>query len=768
MTLTCRLGRGFTVAVFLVVSLVMGTADLRPAMAQGVVRDIVVEGNRRIEDETVRSYMRISRGDVYDPALVNDSLKDLFATGLFADVTISRRNGTLVVKVVENPIINRVAFEGNRKFDNEQLAKEVQSRSRTVFTRARVQTDVQRLVTLYRRAGRFAATIEPKIIRQAQDRVDLVFEINEGVTTQISRINFVGNRAFSDGDLRDVIITDESNWWDEIFGRGATYDPDKLNFDRELLRRHYLKNGYADFRVVSAVAELDRQQSQFFITFTVDEGEQYRFGAIDIDSSLTSLPLDFIDGQILTDEGDTYDATQIDKTVENLTIEAGKLGFAFVKVRPRPQRDRDAKTIGITYLIDDGPRVYVERINVRGNIRTLDSVVRREFRLAEGDAFNRALIVKARRDLQALGFFATVKITTEEGSQPDRVIINVDVEEKSTGEISFGIGYSSVESVVGNIQLTERNLLGRGQYLRLQTQLSGDRQQVDVRFTEPYFLGRRLTFGIDVFGNESDSTDTSSFKSNQLGAGVRFGFPLGEDLFFDTKYSLTRDEIYDVDMNTASLSVQQAVGENLVSLVGYTLTYNTLDNQLKPTEGIRATFSQELAGLGGDVNYLRSQASASTYYQFMPKIVGSLRASGGHIEPWNGQEVRILDAFFKGSDLVRGFERSGLGPRDAATGDALGGTTFFGTAAEVRFPFYGIPEEFGVSGAAFVDAGTVFGTPSSGGATVNDISDLRASGGVSIIWDSPLGPLRADFAEPFLSQDFDETKFFQFSGGFKF
>ena len=762
------MGTGLTVAIFLLVSLVTGIADLAPAAAQGAVRNIIVEGNRRIEDETVRSYMRINAGDAYDPARVNDSLKALFATGLFADVTISRRKGALVVKVVENPIINRVAFEGNKKFDDEALAKEVRARSRTVFTKTRVQADVQRLITLYRRAGRFAATVEPKIIRKAQERVDLVFEINEGVTTGISRINFIGNRAFSDGDLRDVIVTDEANWWDVLFGRGATYDPDKLNFDRELLRRHYIKNGYADFKVNSAVAELDRQQSEFFITFTVDEGEQYRFGAIDIDSSLTSLPLDFIDGQILTDEGDTYDATEIDKTVENLTIEAGKLGFAFVQVRPRPNRDRDGKTIGITYLIDDGPRVYVERLNVRGNTRTLDSVIRREFRLAEGDAFNRALVVKAKRDLQALGFFSVVRITTEEGSQPDRVIINVDVEEKSTGEISFGLGYSSVESVVGNIQLTERNLLGRGQYLRLQTQLSGDRQQLDLRFTEPYFLGRKLTFGVDLFGNETDSTDTSSFKSNQIGAGVRFGFPLGENLFFDTKYSLTRDEIFDVNASTASLSVQQAIGENYVSLAGYSLTYNTLDNQLKPTTGIRAVISQDLAGLGGDVHYLRTQASASTYYQFVPKVVGSLKASGGHIEGWNNEDVRILDAFFKGSDLVRGFDRSGLGPRDASTGDALGGTTFFGGAAEVRFPIYGIPEEFGISGAAFVDAGTVFGPPATGGATVNDVSDLRASGGVSIIWDSPLGPLRADFAEAFLSQSFDETKFFQFSGGFKF
>lgn len=768
MALVYRSGRRFAAVFFLLVSLLVGVGTPQQAAAQGAVREVIVEGNRRIEDETVRSYMRISRGDAYDPALVNDSLKSLFATGLFADVSISRRKGSLVVKVKENPIINRVAFEGNRKFDDEELAKEVRVKPRTVFTRSRVQTDVQRIVTLYRRAGRFTASVEPKIIRKDQDRVDLVFEVNEGPTTEISRINFIGNRAFSDGDLRDVILTDESTWWDGIIGSGASYDPDKLNFDRELLRRYYLKNGYADFRVVSAVAELDREQSAFFITFTVDEGEEHKFGVIDVDSSLSSLPLDFVNGQIETEEGDTYDATEIDKTVENLTIEAGKLGYAFVQVRPRPNRDRDTKTIGITYLIDDGPRVYVERINVRGNTRTLDSVIRREFRLAEGDAFNRALIVKAKRDLQALGYFSTVNITTEEGSQPDRLIINVDLEEKSTGEISFGVGYSSVDSVVGNIQITERNLLGRGQYLRIQTQASASRQQLDVRFTEPHFLGRNLSFGVDLFGSETDSSDESSFRSRQIGGGLRFGFPLGENLRLDTKYSLTQDEIFDVDASTASQAVQQSVGTNLVSVAGYTLSYNTVDNQLKPTEGFKAAFTQELAGLGGDVYYFRSQANAAAYYQFVPKVVGSLKASGGHIEGWNGQDVRILDAFFKGSDLVRGFERAGIGPRDAATGDALGGKTFFGGAAEVRFPLYGIPEEFGISGAAFVDAGTVFGVPSNSGASVNDDADIRAATGVSIIWDSPLGPLRADFAEPLAQQTYDKTKFFQFSGGFKF
>ncbi|MHA1546186.1 MAG: outer membrane protein assembly factor BamA [Alphaproteobacteria bacterium] len=727
---------------------------------------IQVDGNRRIEDATVRTYLRLAPGDRYSAARASDSLKNLFETGLFKDVNINMRGSTLLVVVVENPIINRVAFEGNQKFKDDVLTGQVQVRPRTVFTQARVQADVQRLVVLYRRTGWFAARIVPKIIKLDRDRVDLVFEIDEGEATEISRINFIGNRAFSDSDLRDEITTAESNWWDAITDKGRSYDPDKLNFDRELLRRFYLKNGYADFRVISAVAEIDREQQNFFITFTVVEGVYYSFGLVEIDSSLSVLPLDLVEQQILMAPGETYDASKVEKSVENISLEASKVGFAFIQVRPRPQRNPDNLTIDLIFEIDDGPRVYIERINIYGNVRTQDEVIRREFRLAEGDAFNRSLVRGARRNLQALGFFKTINIRTERGSQPDRIILNVEVEEKSTGDLNFSVGYSTTDSVVGAIALTERNLMGRGQYLRIKTQLSTSNQQIDLRFTEPYFLGRKLAAGFDIFGSETDSSDESSFKSRKIGGGLRLGFALNEYLYLNTRYAFTQEELFDVDSD-ASLAVKAAVGTSIVSAVGYTLTYNTLNSPIKPTEGVKVSISNDLAGVGGDVNYLRTQVRGAAFYEFMPKVVGSIRGSAGNIIGWNGKDVRLLDGFFKGGELVRGFDRSGIGPRDASTGDALGGKLFYGASAEVQFPI-GLPEEFGITGAAFIDAGSLSDVPAAGGATVDDDSALRASGGVSILWDSPLGPLRVDLAEAFLKQDYDKTRIFNFTGGFQF
>ena len=764
-----RRSGGVLVAVLVWLAAALGTLSVAapPAAAQSVVRDIAVEGNRRIERETIITYLRIGVGDQFNAGQINESLKALFETGLYADVVIERRGDTLVVQVKENPIINRVAFEGNRKFDDETLGREVQAKPRTVFTRARAQSDVQRLITLYRRAGRFSARIETKIIELEQDRVDLVFEISEGPTTEISRINFIGNVAFSDSDLREVIVTAESDWWDRLIGSGAVYDPDKLDFDRELLRRHYLESGYADFRVVSAVAELDREQQNFFITFTVEEGPQYRFGEIRIDSTLTSLPESVIRAQLLTHEGDVYNAQLVEKTVENITFEASELGFAFVQVRPRPGRDPDTLTISVTYLIDDGPRVYVERIDIIGNVRTLDYVVRREFRLAEGDAFNRNLLQKARRQLLSLGYFNSVEFSTEEGSAPDRVIVKVLIEEKATGELSFGVGYSTIDSILGEASLTERNLLGRGQYLRIGASVSERRQRIELRFTEPRFLGSRVAAGFDLFSTETDSTDDSGFRSSQTGGGIRFGFPLHENVYLNTRYTFTRDELFGV-VPSASPAVAAAIGTSNISLIGYNLTYDTLDHPFKPTSGVKATLSQDFAGVGGDVNFLRSSAEAVYVHELFDDVIGSVRGEAGHIFGWDGSGVRINDAFFKGSDLVRGFRRSGIGPRDSLTGDALGAKSYAGGSVEVTFPL-GLPEELGIRGAVFMDAGSAHGSDVSiAGVTVLDSSAIRASGGVSILWDSPIGPLRFDLAEAFLSQAFDETEFFKFSGGVQF
>lgn len=734
-----------------------------PVMAQGAaINKILVEGNRRIEDESVRSYMKLSRGDRYDAGLVDESLKALFDTGLFADVTISRQGRNLVVRVIENPIINRVRFEGNRRLKDKELKAAVEMRPRTVFTRAKVQSDVGRLIELYRRNGRFTAKVEPKIIRRPQERVDLVYEINEGPETNVVNITFIGNSAFSDSRLRSVVSTSEYSWWN-FLSNSDRYDPDRLNFDRELLRRFYLKKGYADFRVVSATAELDRDQKDFLITFTVEEGEKYQFGEVEIDSGIAELDPEILRNEVLTRQGRTYDASDVDKTVENITLEAGKKGFAFAQVRPRPDRDAENRIIGMTYVIEEGPRVYVERINITGNVRTLDRVIRREFRLVEGDAYNKTLINRARKNLLGLDFFKLVDITTTPGSAEDKVILNVHVEEKSTGSISLGVGYSTVETVVGDVSLTERNLLGRGQYLRISTSLSKSRQQIDVRFTEPYFMGRKVAFGVDIFGTETDLSDSAGFESRQVGAGFRFGFPLGEDLYLNTRYSLTQETI-----KKTSQPLINPNGKNYLSNLGYTLSYDTLDNPAKPTDGFRVELSQDFAGLGGDIAFLRTYAKGGIYKSLFEDVVGSFRLSGGHIFGWRGKNVRISDSFFKGGDAIRGFDESGIGPRVVATGKAIGGKTFAVANAEVEFPL-GLPKKYGIRGAVFADAGTLFNASKNANAVAHqDDKKIRTSVGASLLWASPMGPLRFDFAKALSKASYDKTRFFNFTVGVRF
>jgi outer membrane protein insertion porin family len=474
-----------------------GFGDLS-AHAQGVIQNIRVEGNKRVEPETVRSYLTFTAGDAYDPAQIDESLKALFATGLFQDVRIRREGSTVVIVVQENPIVARVAFEGNREVEDDALASEVQLKARAVYTRARVQADVQRILDVYRRQGYYAAVVNPKIINLDNNRIDVVFEINEGPTTKIKAINFIGNEAFSDSQLRFVISTTQTNLLSFLKGTNI-YDPDRLSLDRELLRQFYLKNGYADARIVSATADLDRDGRGFFITFTISEGERYRFGAIDVESALPSLNIDALRGSILTRAGRVYNVEKVEKTLEALTISVSEQGYAFGQVRPRFERDEANHTMGIVYVIEEGPRIYIERINIVGNFRTEDKVIRRQFRLAEGDAYNRLLVEAARKRLRALGFFKTVDIDTDPGSAPDRVVLTVKVLEQPTGELSFGVGYSTSEGVIGDISITERNLMGKGQYVRLGFSGSLDRAQVDFSFTEPQFLDRNMAAGFDAF-----------------------------------------------------------------------------------------------------------------------------------------------------------------------------------------------------------------------------------------------------------------------------
>jgi outer membrane protein insertion porin family len=763
------------------------------AFAQGVIKDIQVSGNRRVEPETVRSYLQIAPGEAYTPAKADASIKALFATGLFADVKIDHQGSTLMVAVTENPVINQVAFEGNSEVDTATLQNEVQLKPRSVFTRSRAQADVQRILDVYRRQGHFASSVEPKIIELEQDRVNLVFEITEGEKTKVKSINFVGNKAFSDSQLRDIISTTQQGWFDFLKGT-SIYDPDRMNLDRELIRQYYLKNGYADATVTASNAELDPDGTGFIITFAVDEGEPYTFGAVNIESSLAEVTAEAHQGELLTSAGDVYNASLIDKTVEKLTLSIAEGGYAFARVRPRATPDAANHTIAISYVIDEGPRVYIERINVIGNTRTKDFVIRREFRLAEGDAFNPMLVDRAKKRLQGLGIFKTAEVKRRPGSAPDRVVLDVEVEETSTGELSFGAGYSTNEGVIGDVSITERNLLGNGQFLRLKLAGSFERMQIDLSFTEPRFLDRNMSAGFDLYHKELDQTSQSGFRQRKTGGQVRIGFPLAENLWMQTHYGLSRDQIYDVK-DTASLAIKEACGDtNLItngatnckkdayftSLVGTTITYDARNHPKNPTRGFYVQLDDEFAGLGGDVNYWRVGGEVRAYYPITESIYIVGRAVGGHIEGWGGDEVKLLDLYFKGGETVRGFDRSGYGARDLSTGDALGGKTYWATTAEVRFPIPFIPDDIGISGAVFADAGSLYDTTANikkalktctttaGTACLVDDSSIRSSVGASLMWNSPVGPLRMDFAKVLTKQSYDQEQMFRFGASTKF
>lgn len=738
-----------------------------------MVQRIKVDGNQRIEETTVLSYMVLREGQPYSQAQVDQSLKTLYATGLFADVQIQQANGTVTVKVVENPIINRIGFDGNSKVSQKTLEDEVQLKPRMVFTRSKVQSDVQRIIEIYRRSGRFAATVEPKTVQLAQNRVDLVFEINEGPTTGVSRINFIGNKAFSDGTLRDKIATGESLWWN-FLQSNDNYDPDRLTFDREQLRRYYLSEGYADFRVISAVAELAPDRSGFYITFTVEEGEKYKFGKVEIDTKLRDIQTAELQQLIRFQGGEQYNAELIDKSVDALTLAAGTKGYAFVDIRPRVRRNKDSLTVDVVFKIEEGPRVYIERINIVGNTRTLDKVIRREIRLVEGDAFNRVLVNRSRSRIRGLGFFKKVEITEEQGSTKDRTVLNVEVEEQSTGEFSISAGFSSADNVVGAVSLTEKNLLGRGQFLRLQVSISSIRQQVDLRFTEPYFLDRNMSAGFDIY-NTHAIYEESNYEADIRGIGLRLGFPLSENGRMGLRYALRQDDV------TSTNSILQALGTTTLSLVGYTYAYDDKDDPLEPKNGVDFTLSQDVSGLGGDKSYVKTEINANWYKRlWFDDLVLNVAASGGYIVAYGDEELQVNDRFFKGGGSFRGFKTSGLGPRDdnvaaGVTPPSVGGEAYAIGTVELRFPNF-IPEELGIKTSLFTDFGTVgivsdkpVGNCTGGfNPCIKDDLSLRASAGLSVYWNSPFGPVRLDFSQVLSKESYDQTEGFRFSAGTKF
>ena len=737
-----------------------------PSVMAATIEAIKIDGAGRIESQTVLSYLEIKVGDKLSQETLDQGVKNLFATGLFADISMERDGHALIVNVVENPIINQIAFEGNDKIDDEELRAEIQLRERQVFTRTKVQADVTRLYQIYRRNGRFSADINPKIIKLDQNRVNLIFEIEEGDITKIKSIRFVGNKRFDDDALRSVITTKETAWY-RFITADDRYDPDRLNFDEELLRRHYLEQGYADFRVNSAMAELAQNKEGFFVTFTLEEGQRYKYGKIELDSKIKDLNAHILEEMIEIQPGDWYDSNLVEETVAKLTDRLGDLQYAFVSIRPDIRRDREALIIDLTLRINETPRVFVERINITGNSRTLDKVIRREMEVAEGDPFNRTKIAESEQNIRDLNFFENVEMRATRGSSPDKSLINVSVEEKSTGELSIGAGFSTQDGPLADFRIRERNLLGKAQDLSFGATVAGERTEFDISFTEPYFLDRDISTGFDLFHVVRDLQDESSFDQRRTGGALRLGYPLSQRWRQTWRYRAERNEITDVE-DSASRFIRDQEGTRDTSAISQRIAYDSRDSRLFPTDGWYIWLDTEVTGLGGDSAYYSGKTGASYFYPIYDGVVMNVLGEIAAIEGYGDEEVAINERYYLGGSTLRGFEQSGVGPRDIVTADSLGGNRFYRGTVEFSFPV-GLPEELGVKGHTFSDFGSLFDLDESeSDPNVEDVDNIRASAGIGLSWRSPFGPIRVDLAHPFASENFDQEETFRFNFGTRF
>ncbi len=761
-----------------------------PAAPTRTVASVTVQGNQRLEPETVLSYTALRIGEPYDQERLDQALRELYATELFADVVIAGADtGNLVIQVRENPVINRIVLEGNRRLKSDKINPEIRLAPRQIFTRSRARADVARIIELYRRQGRYAASVEPQIVQLDQNRVDVVFEINEGPRSRVRRINIIGNDEFGEGRLISEMATREAVWWN-IFSSSDTYDPDRLAFDQQKLRQFYLTQGYADFRVVSAVAELTPDRRDFIITYVVEEGERYKFGELAVQSDIRDFNSDQLRAGLRMQTGEWYNAQMVEDTVTQLNELAGTFGYAFADVRPRFERSRENLTMGVTFQVAETPRVYVERIDISGNTTTRDKVIRREFRLAEGDPFNNLRVRRSRDRIQSLGFFQeNLEIQQEQGSAADRVVLGVEVEERATGQLQLSAGFSSLERFLVNLSVEQRNFMGRGQTVRASVNYSSYSKSIELGFTEPYLFDRNIAVGFDLYRRDLSSFNffgesrTTTFEQVTTGGQLRAGIPLTERLSAALRYSLNYDEVslneqvYFTDPDgagplpavcdpfIAGRYLCDVLGNRVTSAVGYSLVWDTLNNRLRPSSGERIIFSQDFAGLGGDVRYLRNRLSGAKYWNVFNNFIFSISAEGGYIHSFEdgtatSDPVRLTDRFFLGSPQIRGFDIRGVGPRiqrapyifdtDDVTGvasnirvsedpstisdDAIGGRLYYLARAELEIPLGAGVRELGLRPSIFVDAGALWRVraPSLINIDPNDplaFNECRAAGG---------------------------------------
>ena len=729
-----------------------------------VLNQVKIQGTRRIENATVANYLGVKVGDNVASHDLDRATKTLFSTGLFSDVDIQMKNGVATVKVVENPIVYEVFFEGNKALEDDVLKTEIMLKPRTVYTKSKLQKDANRLVNVYKRHGRFAATVEPKIIQKDQNRVDIVFEINEGDKAYVKEINIIGNNDVPEDTVKDKMMTQEKAWY-RFLSNTDTFDADRFKYDQELIRRFYLEKGYLDFRVEDAYAELTPDKTGFVLTIKINEGQRYTVSEQDIQVSLA----DYKDNKDLKkyleqEDGKTINIVKVEQGVDELTEEFINDGYAFVNVEPDIIPNAKDHTARIVYRITEGNKIFVRRINIKGNSRTKDTVVRREFRIKEGDAYNAAKLRRSKQNISDLDYFSQVDMNTSTvPTNPSLVDVNLDLAEKSTGAFNVGVGWSSYDGMMFETGIQERNILGTGKIASLSMMLSQKETQYNVGLTDPYFLGYNLSAGINLFHTTRDNSDSSSYSYKTTGGTISFGWRYTDALRQNVRYTLKQDDIYDVDSD-AALSIKEQKGKTIVSMIGQDLIYDKRDSRIDPTDGYYLSFGTDLAGLGGDAKFFRIDGTAVKYFPVSENVVLSLRSDAGYIWGIGGKDLRINDRYFLGDSSLRGFEYGGIGARDKASDDALGGDWYVTGSAELTFPI-GLPKELGIKGKLFTDAG-VLGKPDTyDSKTMEYSSDIRAAVGTGLSWASPMGIINIDFSYAFAKEDYDETRVFRLNFG---
>jgi outer membrane protein insertion porin family len=751
---------------------------VRPVQPGGTIQSIKVEGNERIETGTILSYMLVQPGDPFDPDRLDRSLKTLYATGLFQDVRLTREGDVLVVHLVENPLVNRVAFEGNRKLSDDQLRPDMQLRSRAVFTPSLAEFDRQKILDLYAKHGYYDTRVDPQIIRLEQNRVDVVYQISDGPSTLISKIAFVGNKAFSEGRLDEVINSREERWW-RFLSTSDQYDPERLNFDKELLRRFYLRAGYADFQVIDATSELSPDRSAFFVTFTLNEGERYHVGKITINSQLRNLKGDELRADLQLSEGDWYDGDAVGRSADAMELDIHNRGYAFVDVRPRIDRNVEKHTVDLTFDVGEGPRVYIERIDIVGNTRTEDKVIRREYRVAEGDPFNQEAIRATRQRLQDLNYFNSVDMSTAPGSAPDKAIVTTNVEEKATGELSLGGGYSTDAGALIDVGLSERNLVGTGINAGINGVLAQRRSSITLSVNEPYFLDRNLVVGGDVFFIQTNNLGTQPYDEKRVGFDVHTGYAFNDYLRQVWTYSLVGRTVFNVQEG-ASPFILNEQGYTLLSQVSQQLIFDHRDSKIDPHSGYLVSLGTDFAGLGGNADFVRGNISGQYFLPF-DRFTGNsdwgMAFTGNVGQLFNeGQQEQIIDRFFLGGDNLRGFQIGGAGPHDANTGNPLGGRFIWTQSSELRYPLP-ISSDIGLSGRAFVDMGGLTEanfinpnacTTGTTQCTIVASPAVRVGIGVGLSWHTAFGLLNVDLTPFVIKQPLDQTQIFRFGFGTRF